>query len=85
MQSNADFIPKFTKKSDYVFRVQLKQQEYFGELIAAFSKHVQLQYFDLKKKTFVFTETHITGLATMLAHRDTIETSCFSFANHSKY
>lgn len=82
MQSNADFIPNFAQKSAVLrqitksqvrFNWQQKHQECFEDLIAAFRKEVLLEYFDMKKKTFVFTDAHITGLGAMLAQGDSIE------------
>ena len=75
MQSNADFIPNFAKMSALLgdltkgrakFKLSKEKQNCFEELTDAFKKDVLLRYFDVEKPTFVFTDTHKTGLASML-------------------
>ncbi len=84
MQSNADFIPNFAKKSAPLrdltkrqvrFKWTKEHQKNFEELIEAFKKDVLLRYFDMGKPTFVFTDAHITGLGAMLAQRESRTTA----------
>ena len=82
MQSNADFIPNFAQKASVLrdltkgnvrFKWLDKHQKCFTELIAAFRKDALLRYFDLSKKTFIFTDAHITGFGAMLAQGESIK------------
>ena len=84
MQSNADFIPNFAKKSAPLrdltkrqvrFKWTKEHQKNFEELIEAFKKDVLLRYFDMGKPTFVFTDAHITGLGAMLAQGESRTTA----------
>lgn len=84
MQSNAEFIPNFAKRSASLrsltkhrtrFKWNMEHQQCFDELISAFKKDVLLRYFDMSKPTFVFTDAHITGLGAMLAQGEDIHTA----------
>ena len=76
MQSNADFIANFAKKSAMLhemtkgksrFEWQISHQKYFDKLISAFKKDALLHCFDLSQPTYVFTDAHISHLGAMLA------------------
>ena len=82
MQSNAEFMPEFAKKAsklreltkkDITFKWTPSHQEAFNDLLQAFKEDTQLRYFDCKKKTFIFTDAHITGLSALLAQGDSVE------------
>ena len=57
------------------FRWAKEHQNCFKELIEAFKKDVSLHYFDIEKPTFVFTDTHKTGLGAMLAQKESKSTA----------
>ena len=84
MQSNSEFIPQFAKKSAVLrdltkgsarFKWEEKHQACFEDLIAQFRKDVTLRYFDMQKKTFVFTDGHKSGLGAILAQGDDIHSA----------
>ena len=93
IQSNADFIPNFAKKSALLrdltkgrakFQWTKEHQNCFEELIAAFRKDVLLHYFDMEKPTFVFINAHKTGLGAMLAKGESKSTAKLSVALTSR-
>ena len=82
MQSNADFIPGFSKqaallrdltKKDCRFKWEPKHETCFRSLISSFRKDVLLRYFDSSLNTFIFVDGHQTGLGAMLAQGNTVE------------
>ena len=84
MQSNAEFISNFAKRSAKLrelikgkvhFKWKNEHQECFDDILAAFKEDVLLHYFDMGKRTFVFTDGHKTGLGAMLVQGDTLETA----------
>ena len=79
MQSNADFIENFAKKAAPLqeltekkahFKWTTQHQKYFDQLIQDFRKDTLLRYFDMKKKIYIFTDAHISGLGAILAQGD---------------
>ena len=81
MQSNAEFMPQFAKKSailreltkgDVSFHWNDSHQQCFDSLISDFKKDVTLQYFDMSKPTFIFADAHKFGLGVILAQGDDI-------------
>ena len=84
MQSNSDFIPFFAKRvsklrdllnSPSRFKWSADHQLVFQDLLNAFKKDTLLNYFDLTKKTFVFTDAHKSGLSAILAQGENAESS----------
>ena len=84
MQSVAEFIPSFSKKSAPLreltkmnarFKWEEKHQRCFDYLLKEFRKDVLLRYFDTSKPTYLFTDAHQTGLGAILAQGDSIETA----------
>ena len=82
MQSNADFIPGFSKKAAFLreltkknarFRWNSKHDACFKELVASFRGDALLRFFDCEQPTFVFVDGHTTGLGAMLAQGTSIE------------
>ena len=82
MQSNADFIPGFSKKAAFLreltkknarFRWNSKHDACFKELVASFRVDALLRFFDCEQPTFVFVDGHTTGLGAMLAQGTSIE------------
>jgi hypothetical protein len=82
MQSNAEFIPNFAKQAAELRELFKKSTRFVwtGEhqaayvaLIEGFKKSTLLQYFDMGKQTFIFTDAHKTGLGAMLAQGDSVE------------
>lgn len=82
MQSNAEFIPNFSKKSavlreltkgDKKFVWEKEQEHCFSNMINEFKTASLLQYFDMNKRTFIFTDAHKSGLGAMLAQGSSIE------------
>ena len=82
MQSNAEFIPNFAKHSAILRKMTHKNAHFkwtkeaestFVALNAKFKDNVLLQYFDLAKPIFLFTDAHVTGLGAMLAQGNTME------------
>ena len=76
MQSNAEFIPNFAKHSATLrdltrlnarFIWTEETEKAFVALISKFKENVLLQYFDLSKQIYVFTDAHVTGLGAMIA------------------
>ena len=81
MQSNADFIPNFAKKSSKLrelirgkvrFRWGKEHEQCFGKLIQEFRKDVLLGYFDPNQPIYVIEDGHISGLGAMLAQGDSV-------------
>ena len=79
LQSNADFIQNFAKKSAILreltkgsrkFIWEKKHDDCFNSLLKEFKKDTLLRYFDINKQTFIFTDAHISGLGAMLAQGD---------------
>ena len=84
MQSNSDFVPNFSQmssklremtKSNANFKWTTEHQIEFVNLIQAFRKDTLLRYFDLGKRTFLFTDAHISGLGAILAQGETVDTA----------
>ena len=84
MQSNSDFISKFSQKiaplrellkKNARFRWTGEHQKIFEQVIAAFKKDTLLRYFDLNKQTFIFVDGHKSGLCAILAQGDSIESA----------
>ena len=82
MQSNADFIPGFSKKATLLreltrkeskFKWEKKHEACFRELVRSFRKDILLRYFDGNLPTFIFVDGHRTGLGAMLGQGRTIE------------
>lgn len=82
MQSNADFIPRFSKKAALLRQLTKKNVRFkweneheicFRELLASFKEDVLLRYFDPELQTFVFVDGHVTGLGAMLAQGNSID------------
>ena len=80
-QSNSDFIPCFSKRVDILrnllhskqrFRWAPEHQVAFNDVIAGFKEEAMLNYFDLSKNMFVFTDAHKSGIAAILAQGDSI-------------
>ena len=76
MQSNAEFIPQFAKKSAVLrtltkgnahFKWEQQHQQCFDELIADFKADTTLRYFDTTKQTFLITDAHKSGFGAILA------------------
>ena len=70
MQSNSDFIPNFSKQIDILRSLLKNKSQYtwcdnhqhaFETIISAFKKDTLLQYFDITKQTFIFTDAHKSG------------------------
>lgn len=79
MQSNAEFVPCFAKKSAPLreltkskvrFRWNSEHQSCFELLLQEFKKDTLLRYFDMKKDIYILTDAHITGLGSMLGQKD---------------
>ena len=84
MQSNSNFIPNFTEKSaplrelthcNIHFKWKPIHQKCFENLMQDFKKDTLLRYYDMRKKIFVITDTHITGLAAILAQGDDLDSA----------
>ena len=84
MQSNAEFIPNFSKISaelreltrDKVhFKWNNEHQNTFETLLKAFKKNVSLRYFDPTQKIFITTDAHQSGLAATLLQGYSKETA----------
>ena len=82
MQSNADFIPGFSRKAallreltkkDSKFQWGKKHESCFRELVRSFRKDALLRYFDGNLQTFIFVDGHRTGLGALLAQGRTID------------
>lgn len=82
MQSNADFIPTFAQhaaklreltKKNSRFTWAKGHQSAYEALIERFTSNALLEFFDMSKQTFIFTDAHITGLGAMLEQGDTLE------------
>ena len=82
IQSNSDFIKNFAQKAAPLheltcknthFKWKLTHQQCFEELLQSFKKDTLLRYFDTKKKIFVVTDAHATGLGAMLLQGDDFE------------
>ena len=84
MQSNSNFIPNFTEKSaplrelthcNIHFKWKPIHQKCFENLMQDFKKDTLLRYYDMRKKIFVITDAHITGLAAILAQGDDLDSA----------
>ena len=84
MQSNADFIPNFAQhaaklreltKKNSLFTWTKEHHAAYEALIERFTVNTLLEYFDMSKPTFIFTDAHTTGLGAMLAQGDTPESA----------
>ena len=79
MQSSSDFILNFAQKAAQLrglthhnihFKWKPIHQKCFESLIQDFKKDTLLRYYDMRKKNFVITDAHITGLGAILAQGD---------------
>ena len=84
MQSNAEFISNFAKKSSPLreltkgrvhFKWESKHQQCYEELIKEFRKDTLMRFFDRSKRIFIFTDAHKTGLGAMLSQGDDMESA----------
>ena len=84
MQSNSDLIENFAQKAARLlelthknthFRWKSTHQQCFEELLQSFKKNTLLRYFDTKKKIFVVTDAHATGLGAMLLQGEDFESA----------
>ena len=84
MQSNSDFIPNFAQKAaplreltyhNIHFKWKPIHQKCFESVIQDFKKDMLLRYYDMRKKMFVITDPHITGLGAMLAQEDDLDSA----------
>jgi len=82
MQSNSEFMPNFAKLSSPLRELTKAkarytwgktQQDCFTKLIDEFKQSSLLQYFDMNKKTFIFTDAHVSGLGAMLAQGTSVQ------------
>ena len=82
MQSNADFIPNFSRhaaklreltKKNCRFNWTKEHNAAYEALIQKFKENTLLEYFDMSKQTFIFTDAHNTGLGAMLAQGETVD------------
>ena len=53
----------------------MTHQQCFEELLQSFKKDTLLRYFDTKKKIFVVTDAHATGLGAMLLQGEDFESA----------
>ena len=93
MQSNTEFIPEFSKKASKLreltkinvrFKWLEEHDRCFNKLLEAFKADALLQYFDINKQTYIFTDAHMTGLGAMLAQGDIIgEARPIAFASRT--
>ena len=60
MQSNTDFIENFAQKATPLWELTLYD----------FRKDTLVRYFDMKKKIYIFTDAHISGLGAILTQGD---------------
>ena len=76
MQSNADFIPNFAQQAAKLRELTKKNSRFtwtkehhaaYETLIKRFTSNTLLEFFDMSKQTFIFTDAHVTGLGAMLA------------------
>ena len=81
MQSNADFIPNFAKKSSNLrkltrgkvkFRWGKEHEQCFQKLMQEFRMDVLLRYFDPNQPIYVIGDAHISGLGAMLAQGNSL-------------
>lgn len=79
MQSNSNFIQNFSKKSATLrdmtkgkarFKWRKEHQHCFEMLLKEFKEAASLQYFDMSKPIYIYTDAHITGLGATLAQPD---------------
>ena len=84
MQSNAEFIPNFSKISAELreltrdkipFKWNVEHQNTFETLLKAFKKNVSLRYFDPTQQIFITTDAHQSGLAATLLQGDSKDTA----------
>ena len=84
MQSDSDFIPNFTQKPAPLrelthYNIHLKwkpiHQKCLKNLIQDFKQDTLLRYYAMRKKIFVITDAHITGLAAILAQGDDLDSA----------
>ena len=82
MQANADFIPSFAKNAAKLRELTQKSVRYhwntehqhcFDALIQTFKKETLLSYFDPNLPTFVMVDAHLTGQASILSQRQSLE------------
>ena len=55
------------------FKWKSTHQQCSEELLQSFKKYILLRYFDTKKKIFVVTDAHATGLRVMILQGDDFE------------
>ncbi len=84
MQSNADFIPNFSRHAAKLRELTQKNSRFtwtkehhaaYEALIERFKANTLLKYFDMSKQSFIFTDAHNTGLGAMLAQGPTLESA----------
>ena len=82
MQSNSDFIPEFSAKASKLRELTKKNVRFtwtdehetcFYDLLNSFKSDALLQYFDVRKKTFIIVDGHKTGVGATLAQGDSVE------------
>ena len=67
-------LHELTRKNTH-FKWKSTHQQCFEELLQSFKKDTLLRYFDTKKKIFVVTDAHATGLGAMLLQGDDFESA----------
>ena len=84
MQSNAEFIPEFSKKAAKLreltkksarFSWRKEHQQCFQSLLSSFKKDTLLQFFDGSLPTYVFVDAHHSGLSAILAQGQSLDTA----------
>ena len=84
IQSNSNVIQNFTQKAaplremihhNIHFKWKPIHQKCFESLIQDFKKDTLLRYYDMRKKIFVITDAHITGLGAILAQGDDLDSA----------
>ena len=84
MQSKAEFIPNFPKKAavlrdlkkkDKKFEWQRQNNVAFNSLISKFKEKLLIKYFDINKKTCIFTDAYQTDLGARLPHGEHLHSS----------
>ena len=80
MQSNGEFISNFAQHAAKLRELTKKNSRFtwtrehhtaYEAVIKRFTSNTPLEFFDMSKQTFIFTDAHITGLDAMLAQGDT--------------
>ena len=77
MQNNSNLIPNFSKNistlrqllnSDKHHKWRETHQKLFENVLDKFKMETLLSYIDILKSTFIFADTHQSGLSAILAH-----------------